>query len=82
MSCNFFSNCLSIFLVNENEMIQKRKKQSVKANKKILKDKLSHETGKAVTLKDITNLRSSMEAKNTRNNLEECVQKLTDTYGN
>ena len=54
---------------------------NVKANKKILQHKLSQETGKAVTLKDITNLQSSLQNKSTRNNLEASVEKLTDTYG-
>ena len=47
----------------------------------MLQDKLCQTTGKIVTLKDITNISSSMQAKTTRNDLEYCVQKLTEKYG-
>ena len=42
---------------------------------------LCQTTGKIVTLKDITNTSSSMQAKITHNDLEYCVQKLTEKYG-
>ena len=38
---------------------------SLKANKKMLQDKLAQTTGKAVTLKDLANLRSSIQAEST-----------------
>ena len=33
-------------------------------------------------LKDLTNISSAMNAKSTCNNLEECVKKLSEKYGN
>ena len=55
---------------------------ALKSNKKLLLDRLTQSTGKALTLKDLTNISSAMNAKSTRNNLEECVKKLSEKYGN
>ena len=57
------------------------KSLSLKANKKMIKDKLAAATGKAVILKDLSNIRLSMNAGNTRNDLSATAKKLTETYG-
>ena len=55
---------------------------SVKANKKMIADKVANKSGKVVLLKDITNVSSAMKAGKSRNDLEETVWKLTEEYGN
>ena len=47
----------------------------------MIKDKLAASTGKAIILKDLSIIRLSMNAGNTRNDLCEVVKKLTQTYG-
>ena len=56
---------------------------SLKANKKMVKDKLEQMSGKIVTytLKDISNISTKQGHKNTRNDLTETVRKLTERYG-
>ena len=55
---------------------------SLKANKKMVKDKLEQISGKIVTLKDISNISTKQGHKNTRNDLTETVmRKLTERYG-
>ena len=51
---------------------------SLKANKKMVKDKLEQMSGTIVTLKDIS---TKQGHKNTRNDLTETVCKLTERYG-
>ncbi len=53
----------------------------IKVNKKMLQDTLVKETGKIITLKDLTNINSMMKQEKSRNNLDECIQKLTKSYG-
>ena len=53
---------------------------SLKTSKKMLQDKLAQMTGKAVTLKGLTNLSSSIQAESTRNNIQPCAHKLIDIY--
>ena len=47
----------------------------------MVKDKMASTTGKAVILKDLNNIRMSMNAGKTRNDLSETVKKLTEKYG-
>ena len=47
----------------------------------MVKDKLATKIGKAVVLKDLSNIRSQMNASNSRNDLSEVVKKLTEEYG-
>ena len=64
-----------------SEQKEAEKLLSLKANKKLVQDKLASETGKCISLKDLTNISSMTKASSTRNNLEECVKKLTDKHG-
>lgn len=54
---------------------------NLKANKKLLQDKLSQTTGKVVLLKDLSNLSTRMKAGEPRNDLQECAKRLTEKYG-
>ena len=51
---------------------------SLKANKKMVKDKLEQMSGKIVTLNNISTKQGHT---NTRNDLTETVRKLTERYG-
>lgn len=54
---------------------------ALKANKKMIQDKLSGMTGNVVLLKDLSNISARMKAGNTRNDLEAAVKQLTDKHG-
>ena len=54
---------------------------SVKANKKMVQDKMADMTGKVILLKDLSNLSDKMKAGRTRNDLEAAVKLLTDKHG-
>ena len=54
---------------------------SLKANKKLVQDNLTKTTGKVVLLKDLSNIATKMKSGHTRNDLQECVKRLTETYG-
>lgn len=54
---------------------------SLKANKKMIQDKLAGTTGKVVLLKDLSNISTRMKSGNTRNDLQESVRRLTEIYG-
>ena len=47
----------------------------------MVKDRLAATTGKALILKDLSHISTSMNTGKTRNDLNEVVKKLTDTYG-
>ena len=47
----------------------------------MIADKVANNSGKVVLLKDITTISSAMKAGESRNDLEETVQKLTEEYG-
>ena len=49
---------------------------SLKANKKVVKDKLEQMSGKIATLKDISYISTKQDHKNTRNDLTETVRNL------
>ena len=53
----------------------------LKCNKKMLKDKLSQESGKVVLLKDLSNLSTKAKSSKTRNDLQSTVRELTEKYG-
>lgn len=67
--------------LSPSEQCEAEKLLKLKANKKMVKDKLAAMTGKALILKDLSNIRTSMNAGSTRNDLNETVKKLTDKYG-
>ena len=54
---------------------------SMKANKKMVQDKMAGMTGKVILLKDLSNLCTKMKAGKTRNDLEAAVKLLTDKHG-
>ena len=53
----------------------------LKANKKLVQDKLATSTGKAILLKDLSNINSRMKKGDTRNDLNKCVENLQEKYG-
>ena len=53
---------------------------SLKVNKKLLQQKLSSESGKKVTLKDISNIATKLANKD-RNNIDNVVDLLQSKYG-
>lgn len=54
---------------------------NLKANKKMVKDKLVGTTGKVIILKDISNVSTRMKSSNTRNDLQGSIRQLTEKYG-
>ena len=64
-----------------HEQEQAKHLLELKANKKMVKDKLAKSTGKALVLKDLTNLMTKAKSSQSRNDLEETVKKLMDKYG-
>ena len=53
----------------------------LKVNKKLLQQKLSAESGKIVTLKDISNIATQMNAGEKCNDLENTINTLQKQYG-
>ena len=66
--------------LDEEQQVSARSLLSLKANKKMVLDKMSQESGKVVLLKDLSNL---MRRKSTdvRNDLGQMVKLLTEKYG-
>ena len=54
---------------------------SLKANKKMVEDKIEKTSGKKVTLKDLSNISTKQKSTSTRNDLKETVTQLTEKYG-
>ena len=67
--------------LSKEETTEVERLLSLKANKKMVKNKLEQISGKIVTLKDISNISTKQGHKNTRNDLTETVRKLTERYG-
>ena len=53
----------------------------MKANKKLVQQEISKETGKVILLKDICNIITAANQGRSRNNLDITVQTLKDKYG-
>ena len=53
----------------------------MKANKKMVQDKMAGMTGKVILLKDLNNMSGKMKAGRTRNDLEAAVKLLTEKHG-
>lgn len=68
-------------ILSENEQKEAESMLVLKANKKLIQDKLASATGKAVLLKDLTNISTRMRKGDTRNDLQKCVQNLQEVYG-
>ncbi|KAK8783507.1 hypothetical protein V5799_010127 [Amblyomma americanum] len=60
--------------------VEVRQLMQLKANKKLLKQKIQQDTGKVVLLKDLSNLASPLKPA-TRNDLEQTVHLLQKDYG-
>ena len=55
---------------------------TLKANKKMVKDKMSSVTGKQILLKDLSNIQAHLKmSSSSRNDLNTCLKKLTDKHG-
>lgn len=88
MSCYLITHVQDIFrqLPQQRKLSMEEKREaekllSVKANKKIIQEKLAGITGKVVLLKDLSNVSTHMKARSTRNDLEAAVKQLTDKHG-
>lgn len=58
-----------------------RPKQTIKANKKIVQQQLSLETGCVILLKDISNIITAEKQGKIKNDLDATVKTLMDKYG-
>ena len=54
---------------------------SMKANKKLVQDALTQETGNVITLKDLSNIAASNKKSATANYLDAVVKLLVEKYG-
>ena len=54
---------------------------SLKANKKMVKEKMTSLTGKKVLLKDLSNIQTKMKSAASRNDLNASVKQLTEKHG-
>ena len=63
------------------EMIEAGKLLSMKANKKMVQDKIGELSGKVILLKDLSNISTKSKMAKTRNSLHECIKTLTEKYG-
>ena len=64
-----------------HEQEEAKRLLELKANKKMVKDNLVQSTGKAILLKDLSNLMTKVKSSRSRNDLEATVKKLTDKFG-
>ena len=64
-----------------HEQEEAKRLLELKANKKMVKDNLVQSTGKAILLKDLSNLMTKAKSSRSRNDLEATVKKLTDKFG-
>ena len=61
---------------------EKQEVDTLKANKKMVKDKMSSVTGKQILLKDLSNIQAHLKmSSSSRNDLNTCLKKLTDKHG-
>ena len=67
--------------LSADEEVEAEKLLSMKANKKIVQDKMAGMTGKVILLKDLSNMSGKMKAGRTRNDLEAAVKLLTEKHG-
>ena len=51
------------------------------ANKKLVQQQMSQESGKIVLLKDLSNLTTRAKQNSSKNDLDGCVKKLMEKYG-
>ena len=67
--------------LSADEEVEAAKLLSMKANKKLVQDKMAGMTGKVILLKDLSNMSGKMKARRTRNDLEAAVKLLTEKHG-
>ena len=67
--------------LSADEEVEAAKLLSMKANKKMVQDKMAGMTGKVILLKDLSNMSGKMKAGRTRNDLEAAVKLLTEKHG-
>ena len=66
----------------EEEKCEAEKYLALKANKKLVQDKLIVMSGKAILLKDLTNLSAQMKSEKSKNDLEAVARSLASKHGN
>ena len=54
---------------------------NMKANKKLVQETLSQETGNVITLKDLSNIAATNKKSTTTNDLDAVVKLLVEKYG-
>lgn len=67
--------------MSDEEKEEAARHLSLKANKKMLQDKLARSTGKSIILKDLSNLKEKMKAGKSRNDLDTAVKQLSEKHG-
>ena len=67
--------------LSNEEKEEASKYLTLKANKKMIQDKMAASTGKAIILKDLSNLSTRLKCSNTRNDLSSAVQQLSEKHG-
>ena len=67
--------------LNKEEKAKAAKLLEMKANKKLVQQQLSQETGNIVLLKDLSNISTANKQRKSRNNLDMTVATLLDKYG-
>jgi zinc finger SWIM domain-containing protein 3 len=67
--------------LNKEEKAKAAKLLEMKANKKLVQQQLSQETGNIVLLKDLSNISTANKQRKSRNNLDMTVATLMDKYG-
>ena len=65
--------------LSADEEAEAAKLLSMKANKKMVQDKIAGMTGKVILLKDLSNMSGKMKAGRTRNDLEAAVKLMYTT---
>ena len=68
--------------LSEEEKCEAEKYLALKANKKMVQDKLAAMSGKVILLKDLTNLSAQMKSEKSKNDLEAVARSLANKHGN
>ena len=68
--------------LSEEEKCEAEKYLALKANKKMVQDKLAAMSGKVILLKDLTNLSVQMKSEKSKNDLEAVARSLANKHGN
>ena len=63
------------------EKCEAEKYLALKANKKMVQDKLAAMSGKVILLKDLTNLSAQMKSEKSKNDLEAVARSLANKHG-